>query len=38
MNARGGIVVDDIMRTSDPNIYAVGDVIGGRTLSSRTAP
>ena len=27
MNARGGVVVDDHMRTSDPSIYAVGDVI-----------
>jgi NADPH-dependent 2,4-dienoyl-CoA reductase/sulfur reductase-like enzyme/TusA-related sulfurtransferase/rhodanese-related sulfurtransferase len=26
VNARGGIVVDDMLRTSDPNIYAVGDV------------
>lgn len=27
INPRGGIVVDDMLRTSDPNIYAVGDVI-----------
>ena len=27
LNARGGIVVDDHMRTEDPSIYAVGDVI-----------
>lgn len=27
LGARGGIVVDDHMRTSDPDIYAVGDVI-----------
>ena len=27
MNARGGIVVDEYLRTSDPNIYALGDVI-----------
>lgn len=27
MNARGGIVVDETLHTSDPNIYAVGDVI-----------
>ena len=26
MNARGGIIIDDHMRTSDPSIYAVGDV------------
>jgi len=27
VNARGGIVVDEHLRTSDPAIYAVGDVI-----------
>jgi NADPH-dependent 2,4-dienoyl-CoA reductase/sulfur reductase-like enzyme/rhodanese-related sulfurtransferase len=27
VGARGGIVVDDTMLTSDPNIYAVGDAI-----------
>ncbi len=27
LNARGGIIVDDQLRTSDPDIYAVGDVI-----------
>ena len=27
LNERGGIVVDSTLRTSDPNIYAVGDVI-----------
>ncbi len=27
VNARGGIVVDEHLRTSDPSIYAVGDVI-----------
>ena len=27
LNARGGIIVDDYLKTSDPNIYAVGDVI-----------
>ncbi len=26
-NSRGGIVVSDTLKTSDPNIYAVGDVI-----------
>ncbi len=26
-NQRGGIVVDDMMRTSDENIYAVGDAV-----------
>ena len=27
INARGGIVVSDALKTSDPDIYAVGDVI-----------
>ena len=27
LNARGGIVVDEHLRTQDPHIYAVGDVI-----------
>ncbi|WP_326911006.1 FAD-dependent oxidoreductase [Sedimentibacter sp. MB31-C6] len=27
LNQRGGIIVDNYMRTSDPNIYAVGDVV-----------
>lgn len=27
LNQRGGIVVDDHMKTSDPNIYALGDVV-----------
>lgn len=27
LNERGGIVVDEYLRTSNPNIYAVGDVI-----------
>ena len=27
LNERGGIVVDDHMRTDDPSIYAVGDVV-----------
>lgn len=27
VNSRGGIVVDENLRTSDPSIYAVGDVI-----------
>jgi len=38
VNARGGIVVDDYLRTSDPDIYAVGDVIEVKDLTdgSRT--
>lgn len=27
INTRGGIVVDEYLRTSDPDIYAVGDVV-----------
>lgn len=27
LNAKGGIVVDEYLKTSDPDIYAVGDVI-----------
>lgn len=27
LNTRGGIIVDDTLKTSDPNIYALGDVI-----------
>jgi hypothetical protein len=46
LNARGGIVVDDNMRTSDPAIWAVGDavevanpVLGGRSpLPPRVTP
>ncbi|HHU17628.1 MAG TPA: FAD-dependent oxidoreductase [Clostridiales bacterium] len=38
LNERGGIIVDDYMKTSDPNIYAVGDVIEveGFVLKNRT--
>lgn len=45
MNARGGIVVDDTLKTSDPDIYAVGDVIevedfvfGDRTMVPLAGP
>lgn len=45
MNARGGIVVDDMLKTSDPSIYAVGDVIevedfisGERTMIPLAGP
>ena len=27
LNARGGVIVDDTLKTSDPSIYAVGDMI-----------
>lgn len=29
VNARGGVVVDDSLRTTAPHIYAMGDVTGG---------
>jgi len=32
MNDRGGIKVDEFMRTSDPNIYAVGDAVEIKSL------
>ena len=45
LNQRGGIVVDDRMRTNDPDIYAVGDVIEvedfvfkGRTMVPLAGP
>lgn len=45
LNARGGIVVDNTLRTSDPDIYAVGDVIevedfisGDRTMIPLAGP
>ena len=45
VNARGGIVVDDYLRTSDPSIYAVGDVTeitdyidGSRTMIPLAGP
>jgi len=45
VNARGGIVTDEHLRTSDPSIYAVGDaaevedlVFGGRTMVPLAGP
>jgi NADPH-dependent 2,4-dienoyl-CoA reductase/sulfur reductase-like enzyme/peroxiredoxin family protein/TusA-related sulfurtransferase/rhodanese-related sulfurtransferase len=45
LNARGGVVVDEYLRTSDPDIYAVGDVIEvedfilkGRTMVPLAGP
>lgn len=45
VNQRGGIVVDEYMRTSDPDIYAVGDVVeiadlvsGGRAMIPLAGP
>ena len=45
MNAAGGIVTDEHMRTADPDIYAVGDAVdvadfisGGRTMIPLAGP
>ena len=45
LNQRGGVVVDDFLRTADPNIYAVGDiaevgelVFGGRAMAPLAGP
>jgi len=45
LNARGGVIVDEYMRTSEPNIYAVGDIIetddfvmGTRTMIPLAGP
>ncbi|MEG2316387.1 MAG: FAD-dependent oxidoreductase, partial [Clostridia bacterium] len=45
VNARGGVVVDAFLRTSDPSIYAVGDVIevnelvfGGKAMIPLAGP
>ena len=45
LNARGGVVTDEYLRTSDPDIYAVGDVIEvedfilkGRTMVPLAGP
>jgi dihydrolipoamide dehydrogenase len=35
LGARGEIVVDDQMRTSVPNVYAIGDAIGGKLLAHK---
>ena len=32
---RGEIVVDDQMRTSAPNVYAIGDAVGGKLLAHK---
>lgn len=34
LNKRGGVVVNERLQTSDPNIYAVGDMIGVNNLVS----
>lgn len=45
LNQRGGVVVDDSLRTADPDIYAVGDiaevgelVFGGRAMAPLAGP
>jgi len=45
VNSRGGIIVDDYLKTSDPDIYALGDVIEveefvekGRTMIPLAGP
>lgn len=45
ISERGGVIVDEYMQTSDPNIYAVGDVIavedyvlGGQTMIPLAGP
>jgi len=35
LGTRGEIVVDDQMRTNLPNVYAIGDVIGGKLLAHK---
>ncbi len=35
MNERGFITVDEQMRTSDPTIFAIGDVVGGAMLAHK---
>ena len=35
LGARGEIVVDDQMRTSAPNVYAIGDAVGGKLLAHK---
>lgn len=35
MGARGEIVVNDQMRTNLPNVYAIGDVVGGKLLAHK---
>lgn len=45
LNQRGGVVVNDFLRTADPDIYAVGDiaevgelVFGGRAMAPLAGP
>jgi dihydrolipoamide dehydrogenase len=35
VGARGEVLVDDQMRTNLPNVYAIGDVVGGKLLAHK---
>ena len=35
VGARGEVVVDDQMRTNLPNVFAIGDVVGGKLLAHK---
>src|SRR5207244_731087 len=35
LGQRGEIVVDDQMRTNVPNVFAIGDVVGGKLLAHK---
>jgi dihydrolipoamide dehydrogenase len=35
LGARGEVTVDDCMRTNLPNVFAVGDVVGGKLLAHK---
>jgi dihydrolipoamide dehydrogenase len=37
LNEKGFVVADSQQKTSDPNIYAIGDVIGGAMLAHKAA-
>lgn len=34
LNSRGGVKVDQELRTDNPNIFAAGDVLGGKMLEA----
>ncbi len=35
VDPRGSVIVDDQMRTNLPNVYAIGDVVGGKLLAHK---
>lgn len=37
VNQRGFVVVDKQLKTDDPNIYAIGDIVGGAMLAHKAA-